>query len=160
MPSLAPNGEPQRSSAPVSRTADDLQSYLHERLQALELKISREQQRQHDQIEAALHTLREQLAALVQERQQRHQAVLTNIREVTEELRNEIGEALHRLAQDVDRVAQQAETQTNRAMERLRNELLHSLLSRDKTTVKRHVLGELLTALGKQLQDGVEDGEP
>jgi F0F1-type ATP synthase membrane subunit b/b' len=75
------------------------------------------------------------------------------LREAIEELRKEVAEALHRLSQDVDRVAQHAEAQTSRAVERLRHELLEALLERDHTTVTRHMLGELLMTLGQQVQD-------
>jgi hypothetical protein len=42
---------------------------------------------------------------------------------------------------------------TSRAVERLRNELLETLFARGCTTVQRHMLGELLVTLGKQLQE-------
>jgi hypothetical protein len=42
---------------------------------------------------------------------------------------------------------------TSRAVERLRHELLETLFARDCTTVQRHMLGELLVTLGKQLQE-------
>jgi hypothetical protein len=42
---------------------------------------------------------------------------------------------------------------TSRAIERLRNELVETLFERDCTTVQRHILGELLVTLGKQLPE-------
>ena len=50
-------------------------------------------------------------------------------------------------------MAQHAEAQTSRAVERLRNELLETLFERDRTTVQRHMLGELLVTLGRHLQE-------
>jgi hypothetical protein len=50
-------------------------------------------------------------------------------------------------------VAQHAQAQTNRAVKRLRNELLATLFERDYTTVQRHMLGELLVTLDRQLQE-------
>jgi hypothetical protein len=59
----------------------------------------------------------------------------------------------------MERVAQHAEAQTSRAVERLRNELLETLLARDRTTVQRHMLGELLVTLGKHLQEAGKEEE-
>lgn len=156
MPPLASDGEFQRSSPPRYPASDDSQTSLQARLQTLELHMAREQQRQQDQVEGALHALREQLATLLREQQQQ-QATLAHVRAAAEELRQEVGEALYRLSQDVDRVALQTEARANRTVEQLRNEILASLLAREKTTVKRHRLGELLMALGKQLQEAGED---
>ncbi|MGE3537724.1 MAG: hypothetical protein AB7N91_09835 [Candidatus Tectimicrobiota bacterium] len=161
MPPLAPDGESARFSPAFQHTApDDMQSYLHARLQALELQITREQQRQQNHVEEELHKLRDHLATLVREQRQQQQALLANLREAVEELRHEVGEALYRLSQDMERVAQQAEAQANRTMERLRNELLDLLLARDQTTVKRHMLGELLVTLGQQLHTTGEESAP
>jgi thioesterase domain-containing protein len=80
------------------------------------------------------------------------------VRETTEELRKDVADALHRLSQDIERVAQHAEAQTSRAVERLRNELLETLFERDRTTVQRHVLGKLLVTLGRQLQESAKEG--
>ena len=86
--------------------------------------------------------------------------MLTTLREAVDELRKEVAEALHRLSHDLDRVAQHAEAQTSRALERLRNELLETFFARDQTTVKRHLLGELFISLGKNLQEAGRGGEP
>lgn len=149
MPPLSPDVEPQRLSATAQTLQDDFQA----RLKALELQLTLEQQRHRNHLEEELHKLRQQLATMAREQQQQQQTTLTTLRETVDELRKEVAEALHRLSHDVDRVAQHAEAQTNRALERLRNELLEALLERDHTTVKRHVLGELLITLGKQLQE-------
>lgn len=149
MPPLAPDGEPQRLSSTVYTLHDD----FHERLKALELRLTLEYQRQRDQVEAELHTLRQQLVTSTREQQHQHQTTLATLRETIEELQKEVAEALHRLSQDVDRVAHHTEAQTSRAIERLRHECLEMLLERDHTTVKRHMLGELLMTLGKHLQD-------
>ena len=149
MPSPSPDGEPQRLAATVYTPQND----VHERLKALELQLTLEYQRQRDQVEEELHKLREQLVAMTREHQHQHQATLATVRETTEELRQEVANALHRLSQDMERVAQHAEAQTSRTVERLRNELLKTLFERDDTTVQRHILGELLVTLGKQLQE-------
>src|SRR5436190_12212470 len=145
MPSLSPDGEPQRLAAtPYTPEAD-----IHERLKALELQLTLEYQRQRDQVEEELHKLQEQLVTMAREHRHQHQATLAGVRETTEELRTEVAEALHRLSQDRERVAQHAEAQTSRAVEQLRNELLEMLFARDRTTVQRHMLGELLVTLGQ-----------
>src|SRR5262244_215286 len=151
---LLPDGEPQQLAA----TAYTPQNDVHERLKALELQLTLEYQRQRDQIEEELHKLQEQLVTMARAHQHQHQATLATVREATEELRKEVADALHRLSQDVERVAQHAEAQTSRAVERLRNELLKTLFERDYTTVQRHILGELLVTLGKQLQ-ATDEGE-
>jgi ABC-type transporter Mla subunit MlaD len=155
MPSLLPDGEPQRLAATAYTSQDD----VHERLKALELQLTLEYQRQRNQVEEELHKLREQLVTMAREHQHQHQATLATVRETTEELRKEVAEALHRLSQDVERVAQHAEAQTSRAVERLRNELLETLLARDRTTVQRHMLGDLLVTLGRHLQETGEGDE-
>src|SRR5215831_5624120 len=149
MSSLSPDGELQRLTA----TPYTLQGDGHERLKALELQLTLEYQRQRDQLEEELHKLREQLVTMTREHQRQHQATLATVRETTEELRKEVAEALHRLSQDMERVAQHAEAQTSRAVERLRNELMQTLFERDYTTVQRHLLGELLVTLGRHLQE-------
>src|SRR5215475_8130424 len=146
---LAPDGEPQRLAATVYTPQND----VYERLKALELQLTLEYQRQRDQIEEELHKLREQFVTMARDHQRQHQATLATVREATEELRKEVADALHRLSQDMERVAQHAEARTSRAVERLRNELLEMLLARDRTTVQRHMLGELLVTLGKHLQE-------
>ena len=156
MPSLSPDVEPLR----LSSTAQTLQDDFPARLKALELQLTLEHQRQRDQVEEELHKLRQQLAIMAREQQQQQQTTLTTLRETVDELRKEVAEALHRLSHDVDRVAQHAEAQTSRALERLRNELLEALLKRDQTTVKRHILGELLMSLGKNLQEAGGGEEP
>jgi molecular chaperone GrpE (heat shock protein) len=155
MPSFSPNGEPQRLAA----TAYTPQDEVHERLKALELQLTLEYQRQRDHVEEELHKLREQLVTMARDYQHQHQATLATVREATEELRKEVAEALHRLSQDIERVAQHAEAQTSRAVERLRNELLEMLFARDRTTVQRHMLGELLVTLGKHLQEAEKEEE-
>ena len=149
MPSLSPDVELQRLSATAQMLQDDSQV----RLKAVELQLTLEHQRQRDHVEEELHKLRQQLATMAREQQQQQQTTLTTLHETVDELRKEVAEALHRLSHDVDRVAQHAEAQTSRALERLRNELLEIVLARDHTTVKRHILGELLITLGKQLQE-------
>jgi ABC-type transporter Mla subunit MlaD len=155
MSSLSPDGELQQLAAKPYIPQDD----VHERLKALELQLTLEYQRQRDQVEEELHKLREQLVTMAREHQHQHQATLATVRETTEELRKEVAEALHRLSQDVERVAQHAEAQTSRAVERLRNELLHTLFERDSTTAQRHLLGELLVTLGKHLQEAGKEEE-
>jgi DNA repair exonuclease SbcCD ATPase subunit len=149
MSSLSPDGEHQQRSATVYTLHDD----VHERLKALELQLTLEYQHQRDQVEEELDKLRQQLVNITREQQHQHQTTLTTLRETIEELQKEVAAALHRLSQDVDRVAQHAEAQTSRVVERLRNELLETLLERDNTTVKRHLLGELFMTLGRHLQD-------
>ena len=149
MPSLSPDVEPQRLLAMAQTLQDDFPA----RLKALELQLTLEHQRQRDHVEEELHKLRQQLAVMARDQQQQQQALLTTLREAVEELRKEVAEALHRLSHDVDRVAQHAEAQTSRAIERLRDELLESLLERDHITVKRQLLGELFMSLGKNLQE-------
>ena len=149
MSPLSPDVEPQR----LSPTAYTPRMTSMTRLKALEVQLTLEYQRQRDQVEEELHKLRQQLATTVHEQQRQQQTMLATLRETVEELTKEVAEALHRLSQDVDRVAQQAEAQTSRAIERLRNELLDTLLARDHTMVKRHLLGELLITLGKHVQE-------
>jgi Mg2+ and Co2+ transporter CorA len=149
MPSFSPDGEPQRLAATPYTPEDD----VHERLKTLELQRILEYQRQRDQVEEELHKLREQLVTMARAHQHQHQATLAAVREGTEELRQEVADALHRLSQDMERVAQHAEAQTSRAVERLRHELLETLLEWDHTTVQRHMLGELLVTLGRHLQE-------
>ena len=148
MPSRSPDGEHQ----PLSSTMYTLHDDVHERLKALELQLTLEYQRQRDQVEEELEKLRQQLVNITREQQQQQQTTLTTLRETIEELQKEVAAALHHLSQDVGRVAQHAEAQTSRVVERLRNELLETLLERDTTTVTRHLLGELLMTLGRHLQ--------
>ena len=155
MSSLSPDGELRRLAATPYTPQDD----VYERLKALELQLTLEYQRQRDQIEEELHKLREQLVTMTRAHQHQHQATLATVREATEELRKEVADALHRLSQDMERVAQHAEAQTSRAVERLRNELLETLLARDRRTVQRHMLGELLVTLGKHLQETGKEEE-
>ena len=155
MPPPSPDREPQRCSATAQTLSDDFQA----RLKTLELQLTLEHQRQRDQIEEELHKLWQQLATMAREQHQQQEATLTTLREAVEELRQEVAEALHRLSHDVDRVAQHAEAQTSRAIERLRHELLETLFERDHTTVTRHILGELLMSLGKNLQETGRGGE-
>ncbi|MBM3225608.1 MAG: hypothetical protein FJZ47_17665 [Candidatus Tectomicrobia bacterium] len=154
MPPLSSDGEMPHLSATGYPLAPD----LHERLKVLEQQCAMEHQRQRDQVDAELHKLQQQLLAMTREQQQQHQALRATLRETMEELRKEVSEALHHLSQDVAHVAQQAEVQTGRALERLRNELLATLFAREHTAVPRQVLGELFIALGRQLQEaGKED---
>jgi hypothetical protein len=149
MPSLSPDGELQRLAATAYTPQDD----VHARLQALELQMILEYQRQRDHIEEELHKLREQLVTMARQHQHQHQATLVTVREIIEELRKDVADALHGLSQDTERVAHHAEAQASRAVERLRHELLTTLFERDCTTVQRHMLGELLVTLGRQLQE-------
>jgi cell division septum initiation protein DivIVA len=149
MPSFSPDGEPQRLATTPYTPADD----VYERLKTLELQRILEYQRQRDQVEEELHKLREQLVTMARAHQHQHQATLAAVREGTEELRQEVADALHRLSQDMERVAQHAEAQASRAVERLRHELLETLFERNYTTVQRHMLGELLVTLGRHLQE-------
>jgi hypothetical protein len=149
MPSLSPDGELQRLAATAYTPQDD----VHERLKALELQMTLEYQRQRDQVDEELHKLREQLVTMAREHQHQHQATLGTVRETIDALRKEVADALHGLSQDTERVAQHAEAQTSRAVERLRNELLETLFERGCTTVQRHMLGALLVTLGRQLQE-------
>ena len=116
-------------------------------------RLTLEYQRQRDQVDEELDKLRQQLVSITREQQQQQQTTLTTLRETIEELQKEVAAALHRLSQDVDRVAQHAEAQTSRVVERLRNELLETLWERDNTTVPRHLLGELFITLGRHLQE-------
>ena len=152
MPSLSSDGEPQRLVSMAYTPQDD----VYERLKALELQLTLEYQRQRDQVEEELDKLRQQLLTMGREHQHQQQATLATVRETIEELRKEVAEALHRLSQDVDRTAQHAEAQTSRAVERLRNALLDMLLERDRTTVQRHMLGELFMTLGRHLQEAAK----
>jgi hypothetical protein len=152
---LSPDGEPQQLAATVYTPQND----VYERLKALELQLTLEYQRQRDQVEEELHRLREQLVTMTHEYKHQHQATLATVREAAEELRQEVANALHRLSQDMARVAQQAEAQTSRAVERLHNELLKTLFERDDTTVQRDMLGELLVTLGRQLQEAEKEEE-
>src|SRR5262245_47422115 len=156
MPPLSPDVEPQR----LSSTAQTLQDDFQARLKTLELQLTLEYQRQRDHVEEELHKLQQQFATMVRDQHQQQQATLTTLRETVDELRQEVAEALHRLSHDVDRVAQHAEAQTSRALERLRHELLAALFDRDQTTVKRHTLGEFLITLGKHLQEASMGEEP
>lgn len=156
MPSLSHDVEPQRLSA----TAQTLQDDFQVRLKALELQLTLEHQRQRDQVEEEFHKLRQQLATMAREQQQQQQTMLTTLHETVDELRKEVAEALHRLSHDVDRVGQHAEAQTSRALERLRNELLEIVFERDRTMVKRHILGDFLISLGKNVQDTGRGDEP
>jgi uncharacterized protein Yka (UPF0111/DUF47 family) len=149
MSSLSPNGEPQQLSSTVHTFHDD----VHERLKALELQLTLEYQHQRDQVEEELDKLRQQLVTITREQQHQHQTTLATLRETMEELQKEVAEALHRLSQDVDRVAHHADAYTSRVVERLRNELFAMLLERDNTTVPRHLLGELFMTLGRHLQE-------
>jgi histone H3/H4 len=149
MPSLSPDGELQRLAATAYTPQDD----VYERLKALELQMTLENQRQRDHVDEELHKLREQLVTMAREHQHQRQVTLATIREAIEELRKDVADALHGLSQDTERVAQHAEAQTSRAVERLRNELLETRFERDCTTVQRHMLGELLVTLGRQLQE-------
>jgi hypothetical protein len=155
MSSLSPDGELPRLAATPYTSQDD----VYERLKTLELQLTLAYQRQRDQVEEELHKLREQLVTMARAHQHQHQATLATVRETIEELRQEVADALQRLSQDMERVAQHAEAQTSRAVERLRNELLETLLARDRTTVQRHMLGELLVTLGKHLQETGKEEE-
>jgi tetrahydrodipicolinate N-succinyltransferase len=97
------------------------------------------------------------LVELSREQHQQQKTTLATFNEALEEMRKEVSEALHRLAQDVDRTAQQSEAQARRTFEQLRNEVLDTLFERDRATVKSHMLGDLLIILGKHLQNSQEE---
>jgi uncharacterized protein YgbK (DUF1537 family) len=111
-----------------------------------------EHQRQRNYFDEELHKLRQHLADVVRDQQQQQQKTFATFNEAVEELRKEISEALQHLSHDMNRAAQVAEGQRERALERLRKEILDTVLEHDKSTVKNHLLGELFITLGKQLQ--------
>lgn len=150
---------PETSSSHTLDIQEKMQEYLHENLKTLESQLKVDQQRQRDRVEEELHKVRQQLAATAQEQRQHHQNISVAVREMFEEMRKELSDALHRLSQDVDHTLRQAEAQNRQAIETLRDEMLRGLFQRDQATVKREVLGELLVTLGKRLQTTTEDGE-
>jgi exonuclease VII large subunit len=130
----------------LTELPEQIQAHVDERLRTLELQLLASQQRHRDQVEEELHKMRQQLATTAQEQRQHHQTMSAALRETIEELRKELSDTLHRLSRDTD--------------DTLRNETFQMLYDRDQTTVKRQILGELLIALGKQLQASVEDRNP
>ncbi len=110
-------------------------------------------------MEGELHRLREHLLTLAREARQQQQTLRETLRETIDELRKEVAEALQHLSQDMERVAQHAEAHTNRAVERLRNELLHTLVPPDHSLEQQRLLGALFVTLGRQLQNASR-GEP
>lgn len=134
-----------------------LQRHLQARLQALELQITREQQRQRDQVDEELHKMQQQLTALSREVMHSQHATLATYRESLDEVRKEVSEALHRLLQDVDHMVQRTETHNSRALDRMRQELFGSLAERVGSGIPSHRLGELFIALGKQIQNASRD---
>lgn len=148
MASYTPEAAPRQPTAPPPPHPD-----AEERLNALERQLAMAEQRRQTQVEVELHTLREQVLTLGRETRQQQQALLASVRELIDELRKEVAEALHHLSQDAERVGQHAEAQTNRVVERLRHELLETMVQRPTSTDPRQVLGELLVTLGRQLQD-------
>jgi hypothetical protein len=136
---------------------ETLQQYLQERFKALELQLTLGQQRQRDHVEEELHKMRQQLAATTQEYYQYHQTVSAMLRETCEQMRQAFSDALLHASEDVEQALRQAEEQTRRALEKLRDDLLRLLFEHDQAAVKRQMLGELLITLGKQLQKPAED---
>jgi len=138
-------------------TQEKLQAYMHERLKALETQLQVEQQRQRDRVDEDLHKMRQQLAAATEEQRQQHQSMSALVRETFEEMRKQLADALQRLSQESDHALRQSEAHNRVALEKLRDEMLQSLLERDRTTVKRQMLGELLITLGKKLRAAAKD---
>lgn len=149
MPPLSPHADtPPLATTPPTRDAE-----VYERLHLLERQLTLAAQRQRDHVDAELQSMREQVLTLARETRQQHQSLLTGMQEAIDELRQEVAEALQHLSQDVERVGQHAEAQTTRVVERVRHDLLETLLQRTPRQDPRQVLGELLVRLGKQLQD-------
>ena len=96
---------------------------------------------------------------MAREMRQQQQTLRTTLQETMDELRKEVADALQHLSQDVERMAHHAEAQTNRVVERLRNDLLETLGPRDHRLDQQRLLGELFVTLGKQLQEAGR-GEP
>jgi exonuclease VII large subunit len=155
---------PVSSGVPASPTLTELpeqmQAHVDERLRTLELQLLMSQQRHRDQMEEELHKMWQHLATTAQEYRQHHQTMSAALRETIEELRKELSDTLQRLSRDTDRALRQSEAHNKRAVDTLRDEMFQVLYDRDQTTVKRQILGELLIALGKQLQASVEDSNP
>lgn len=145
------------SADALLNTQDKLQAYMHERLRALETQLQVDQQRQRDRIDEELHKMRQQLATAAQEQRQQHQNMAAVVRETFEEMRKELAEALHRLSQESDHALRQSESHNRVALEKLRDEMLQHLLERDRTMVKRQILGDLLITLGKKLRAAAKD---
>lgn len=136
-----------------------LLQYIQERLQALELQITLEQQRQRDRLEAELEKLRQLLASTTQEQRHRQHTMAVMLNKTLDELRKDVSDALQRLSQDVDRAFRHSDVQTKSALDKLRDELLHIFFARDRSPTPQRLLGELLIKLGKQLQDTSVQGE-
>jgi hypothetical protein len=130
-----------------------LLQYIQERLQALELQLTLEQQRHRDRLEEELEKLRQLLTSTTQEQRQRQHSMALRLNETLDELRKEVAEALQRLSQDVDRAFRNSDVQTRSALDKLRDELLHLFSERDRGATPHRLLGELLVTLGKQLQE-------
>lgn len=149
------------SEAFVSHATTDMQERLleimHENLKTLESQIKVEQQRQRDRLEEELYKTRQQLAATTREQRQQHQNASAMMREMLEDMRKGFSDTMQRLAHDMDHALRQSEAHNRQAIDKLRDEILHVLFERDQTLVKRETLGELLVALGRQLQMTLED---
>ena len=147
------------SSHTVMDVQEKIWESVHESLKVLESQLKVDQQRQRDRVEEELHKMRQQLEVTAQEQRQQHQNMSAAVREMFEEMRKELSDALRRLSQDMDHTLRQSEAHNRQAIETLRDEMLRVLFERDRTSVKRERLGELLVTLGKQLQAGSEDPE-
>ena len=162
-PAAETNASIPASATLSSHTVIDVQEKIwesvHESLKVLESQLKVDQQRQRDRVEEELHKMRQQLAATAREQRQEHQNISAAVREMFEEMRKELSDALRRLSQDMDHTLRQSETHNRQAIETLRDEMLRVLFERERMIVKRERLGELLVTLGKQLQVGSEDQE-
>jgi flagellar hook-basal body complex protein FliE len=136
---------------------ETLQQYLQERFRALELQLILNQQRQCDLVDEEIHKIRQQLATNTQEYHQHQQTVSATLRETIEQMRKAFSDVLLHATQDIEQALRQSEEQTRRALEKLRDDVRQMFFERDQMTVKRQTLGELLIALGKQLQKATEE---
>jgi activator of 2-hydroxyglutaryl-CoA dehydratase len=145
------------SSQLLTNMQEQVQTYMQERLRILESQLLMDQQRQRDHVEEDLHKMQQQLTITTQEQRQHYQAMSAAFREMLEEMRKELSDTLHRLSRDLEHALRRSEAHSQQAIEKLRDEMLLVLCERDQTTIKRHMLGELLVTLGKQLQTAAED---
>jgi hypothetical protein len=138
---------------------EQVQTYMQEHLRILESQLLMDQQRQRDHVEEELHKMRQQLTITTREQLQHYQAMSASFREMLEDMRKEFSDILRRLSRDLEHALRQSEAHSQQAIEKLRDEMLLVLCERDQTPIKRHMLGELLVTLGKQLQTTAEDKE-
>jgi flagellar biosynthesis/type III secretory pathway protein FliH len=163
VPPLTTTAEPAPQSPPASPPPADaphitphhpavqeiLQQYVHERLKALELRLSLEQRRHRDQVEEELHKMQQQLTATAREQHQYQQNVSAALRETLEHMRKEFSEALTHIAQDMTQALRQTEERMKHACENLRDEMQQLLLNCDQLTTRGQGLGNDRTAPGK-----------